>query len=310
MEELRPDADAVRAAFGETADPSRHVPRPACEEVLARLEAFCRSARPTSPVAALVVPPGFGRTHLLRVLESRLAGSDAAMTPRASFPVAALAPSLEARASATPGGRRICAVYLPYAALSVPDLCRWVSGMLAGALEDVRPDPHATDDAIAVLARRAHALDTTLVLLIDDADSMPEETLRELATGLAGSSEGVGAALRIVLGLGDDSRAVRMLAALERLTPDELYYRAALDEPETEAYLRARMLGAGLDLAALDDLDATTVGRIRALSGGIPRRLHRVASALLEPERGMLARSLALHVRSQAWMGAPIGDGL
>lgn len=281
MQDFRAQPPAIRAAFGETVDPSRHVARPATEEVLDRLEAFCCDADSASPLAALIVPPGFGKTHLLRVLEARLAVG-----------------AVEA------DGRSSSVLYLPYAALSLPDLMRWIEGLLGRDRSERRVDALDPESALAGLARWARARATTLVLLIDDADAMPEATVRGLAQSIPGAAD----ALRIVLALSDDSRAVRLLAALERAEPIEVHFRAALDEPETEAYLRARLAGAGLEPAVLDGLDPVTVARICALSAGIPRRLHRVASALLEPDRAALASALALHSRSHAWLGAPLGD--
>ena len=69
---------AVRRAFSETADSNAHVPRPATEAVLESLLQWSRSDGIGSTVAALMAPPGFGKTHLLRVLEARLAESDRA----------------------------------------------------------------------------------------------------------------------------------------------------------------------------------------------------------------------------------------
>ena len=141
-------------------------------------------------------------------------------------------------------------------------------------------------------------------LLIDDADSMPSTTLRALVQGLARERS----PLRLVLALSDDSRATRMLAALDSLRPLELPFRDPLDEAETEVYLRARLTRGGLGPEILEGLDRVTVARIRALSGGIPRRIHRVVMALLEPERAALARALAMSSRTDAWLGQPIED--
>ncbi len=105
---------AVRRAFSETVDPDCHVPRPATEALLESLLHWCRSDGPGSTVAALVAPPDIGKTHLLRVIEARLAQTEKAP---AHF-------DRDRRQSACR------ALYLPYAALSLPDLCHWVHGLL------------------------------------------------------------------------------------------------------------------------------------------------------------------------------------
>ena len=279
---------AVRRAFSETADPSAHVPRPATEAVLESLLQWCRSDGIGSTVAALIAPPGFGKTHLLRVLEARLAETDGEATPL----------HRDRRQSACR------ALYLPYAALSLADLCHWVHGLLG--LERPAKSSAATADehALKALARLTDAGQRPFHLLIDDADSMPTTTLRSLAQGLGNEAS----PLRLVLALSDDSRSTRLLAAFDSLHPFELPYRSALDESETEAYLRARLGRVGLGVEVLDGLDPLTVARIRALSGGVPRRIHRVVGSLIEPERAALARALSGYPRTDAWLGRPMEE--
>lgn len=290
MQTSQAAAIALRRAFGETVDPDGHVPRPATESRLETLSAWCRSDGAGSTVAALVAPPGIGKTHLLRVLESRLREGERVR-----------------RSVETPGasGRvRHRALYLPYAALTLPDLARWIHGLVGERrhLRVATGDPD--EDALRALAGLGAGPERPLHLLIDDADSMPAATLRALVQGLARERSPV----RLVLALGDDSRATRMVAALDPLRPLELSYRDALDEAETEAYLRTRLARAGIGAELLDGLDPRTVSRIRALSGGIPRRIHRVVLALVEPDRASLARALATSARSDAWLGRPIDD--
>ncbi len=279
---------AVRRAFSETADPSAHVPRPATEALLESLLHWCRRDGPGSTVAALIAPPGYGKTHLLRVIEAWLARSEG---ESADFDPARRQPACRA-------------LYLPYAALSLPDLCDWVHGLLGLDRPARSSASDADDDALAALAKLAGADGRPFHLLIDDADSMPSATLRALAQGLAKQ----GSPLRLVLALSDDSRSTRLLAAVDSLAPFELPYRGALDESETEAYLRARLAQAGLGVELLDGLDPLTVARIRALSGGIPRRIHRVVGALVEPERAALARALDSYPRTAGWLGRPIEE--
>lgn len=278
----------IRSAFGETADPRAHVPRGATESLLDGLLDWCADDGPGSTLAALVAPPGFGKTHLLRVLELRLAGGAVGRAGDLS-PV---------RASRV--------LYLPYAALGLADLCRWAYGLLGCSSELIGGLPRDESGALAALSALGEGASGPFYLLVDDADSLPMATLRGLAQGLAVERSPI----RFVLGLTDDSRAARLLATLDRLHPFESVLRTPLDTAETEAYLRARLARAGLGVELLDGLDPVTVGRIGALSGGVPRRIHRVVNALLEPEHAALARALSVHPRSDAWLGAPIVDSL
>lgn len=291
MQASQAEVDALRRAFSETVDPDRHVPRGATEARLESLMDWCRADGVGSTVATLVAPPGIGKTHLLRVLASRLIREDAARQSQA--------PS-----ASPPGGLSRRPLYLPYASLSMVDLCDWVHGLVGERRSLGSRAPRADADALQALCALAGRVGQPFHLLLDDADSMPSETLRAFVDGL----ERERSPLRLLLALSDDSRATRMLAALDPLRPWELSYRDALDEPETEAYLHARLAQAGLGAELLDGLDRVTVSRIRALSGGIPRRIHRVVLALLEPERAALARALAMSGRTDAWLGQPMDD--
>lgn len=284
------DAEAmtIHAAFGETADPGAHVPRSATESLLEGLLDWCADDGPGSTLAALIAPPGFGKTHLLRVLERRLAEG-------ASLRGDELSPVRASRV-----------LYLPYAALGLGDLCRWAYGLLGETSERIAALPPSDAGAIEALGALGDAESGPFYLLVDDADALPTTTLRALAQNLPLERSPV----RFVLALTDDSRAVRLLASLDRLRPFESVLRTPLDEAETEAYLRARLARAGLGVELLDGLDPVTVGRIGALSGGVPRRIHRVVTALLEPDHAALARALAVHPRSDAWLGEPIVDAL
>lgn len=297
MQRSQATTAAVRRAFSETVDPDGHVPRSATESILDALTVWCRSEGIGSTVAAIVAPPGIGKTHLLRVLEARGLREETARDPGSS------SGSSEVQASVVGGGGRR-SLYLPYAALALPDLCEWVHGLLGGVRPRGTAAADADDDAMQALEALGDGSSRPFFLLIDDADSMPNETLRALVRGLAREHS----PLRLVLALSDDSRATRMLAGLDSLRPLELPFHAPLDEAETEAYLRARLARAGVGPEILDGLDRLTVTRIRALSGGVPRRIHRVVMALLEPERAALARALAMTSRTDAWLGQPIDD--
>lgn len=147
-------------------------------------------------------------------------------------------------------------------------------------------------------------------LLVDDADSMPEDTLRALATGL----EARGASLRLLLALNPDSRAARTMAALHPLTPVEFSVRARLSVEEVGDYLDARMAWAGVPPVERARLDADRVHRLHSLSGGITRALHTLAAASFDTAASGAADDATAALddkrRREDWMGRPIEDDL
>lgn len=250
-------------AFGETANPAEYVPREATERALRELEREARRGRAT----ALTSPPGLGRTLLLRILAQRL----------------------------HPG---FCCPFLPYAALGLDELCAWTLGLLDGGLLD----REATDAPQAMLlaeARRRTAEGRPLVLLIDDAGSMPLATAR----GLSGLVRDSGSRLRLVVGAADDAASSRMLAALH---PEiaEVRFTKPMTALETRLYVETRLEQAGVLPARRGAIDAAALGWIHRLSGGVPRRVHELAGSLLEDAPEGVARAWS----EEQWLGAPLED--
>jgi type II secretory pathway predicted ATPase ExeA len=223
--------------FALTCDPRRYVARPACEAVLARLEAAFGAGR----ACALAGPPGIGKTQLLRVLEARLAG-------------------------------RVHSVWVPYGALEPGDFCRLVLGLM-GRGASAEPDP---ERALADEARRSAAVGQPLLLLLDDAQSIPLATVRRLAA-LAARADG---ALRLVAAVADAAHAARALAAFGR-DVEHVRFASAMSEQETADYVAARLAQASTPPDALARLDPETVRWMHRESGGVPRRLHQIAGWLL-----------------------------
>ena len=156
--------------FGSTSGPATYLPRAASEAVLSALVSFLRVG---ATQLAVQGPAGIGKTMMLRLIEARLESE-------------------------------LRSVYVPHPTLPADEIVPWILGLLD---EPFAGDP---DGALIELARRLEKGGSGLVLLIDDAGSMPEETLRHLA-GLA--TEGH-PALRLVFALPDDSRAERVIAAV------------------------------------------------------------------------------------------------
>ena len=132
--------------FPDAPDPTLYVSREASDLALARLLACAR--RPDSP-AALLAPPGLGKTLLLHTL-------------------ARLLPELSC-------------VYVPNPSLSPAELCGWSLGRLGS--------PTWNDPIPVLAAYAAHRAQQggALLWLVDDAHSLPEETARWLGNALAGS---------------------------------------------------------------------------------------------------------------------------
>lgn len=213
--------------------------------------------------AAITAPPGLGKSLLLRLLARRLA----------------------------PGFR---CLFFPYAAVALEELCAWAFGLL---------DLEKPRDPIAELVREArHRAEDgeTLVLLIDDAGSMPPETARDLG-GLIRDS---GNRLRIVVGAADDAASSRMLAALH---PDiaEVRFTAPMTATETRLYVETLLEQGGVAADLCARFDEETLGKIHRLSGGVPRRVHDLAGSLLNESPKGVGRAW----KEERWLGAPLDEG-
>ncbi|MDH3519058.1 MAG: AAA family ATPase [Myxococcales bacterium] len=133
-------AHAARDPFGPAASPSDYVPRAETERALTAIEASLSAAR----VAALVGPPGFGKSLLLR----RVALQE----------------------------RQLEAVYVPFCSLTLAELCSLALRLLGKA---DAPDPVS---ALAAHARARGEDASGVLLLIDDAGVMPFATAEALAS--------------------------------------------------------------------------------------------------------------------------------
>ncbi len=226
--------------FGASADPARYVPRVATERALERLLHAVRDERRSAVLGGI---PGIGKTLLLRLLAQRLA------------------PELRT-------------VHLPYASMPAAALCAWAVNLLGGGTSY---DPVG---AVVAQARRPHAEGVGLVLLIDDAQAMPEESAPQLARAARES----GGALRLVAAVAEaaEDRLAQAWDDAERVT-----LREPMDLDETSRYVTAHLEAAGLPEAALAAFDASSISELHGRSGGIPGRVNPEASIFL---RRALAR--------------------
>ncbi len=228
--------------FGSTSDPATYLPREASEAVLAALVSFLRVG---ATQLAVQGPAGIGKTMMLRLIEARLESE-------------------------------MRSVYVPHPALPADEMVPWILGLLD---EPFAVDP---DGALIELARRLEKGGSGLLLLIDDAGSMPAETLRHLA-GLA--TEGH-PALRLVFALPDDSRAERALAAIPpgiAIVP----FTTPMSVDETAAYVGARLARAQVRPEILAGFDAAAMASIHDQAEGLPQLVnHHAMRCLIRLEAG------------------------
>lgn len=161
--------------FADVPNPALYVPRDASDRALREL--LESASRPDRP-AALLAPPGHGKTLLLHLLASRL-----------------------------PAALR--AVYVPNPVLSPAELCAWTLGCLSS--------PSWSDPIAVVAAYVEHraACGGALVWLVDDAHSLPEETARWLGHVVSRSA---GALRLVVAAVEDErGKALDSLGALIRI---------------------------------------------------------------------------------------------
>jgi type II secretory pathway predicted ATPase ExeA len=221
--------------FALTADTRAYIPREATERVLA---ALLYAIDERHRPAALTGPSGLGKTLLLHVLSER------------------------ARGNWHP-------VYLPYASLAPEELCAWVLSVLGEESSgEAWPELRAQ---LRIL--RAHG--AGLLLLVDDADTMPLDTVRWLGEQAA-EGEGLG----IVLAASDGVASGRVVAALgERV--ELTRFSQPMSEAESVDYVAWRLARAGVPPAVRSHFDPATVRSLHGVAGGNPRRLHIAAASVL-----------------------------
>jgi type II secretory pathway predicted ATPase ExeA len=188
---------------------------------------------------------------------------------------------------------RLQSVFLPYGAIDAPELWAWVLGLLERPAE---PDPEV---ALAEHVDALRAEGSGLLLLVDDADAMPTATARALVE-MTGR---VGGALRAILAVADDGRAGRLMAALG---PElvQVPLKRPMSDSETRLYVRSRLELAGAPPWQRSRFDEAALERVHRLSGGLPRRVHEVARAVL----GELPDGVHNAPPEERWLGAPLDE--
>jgi type II secretory pathway predicted ATPase ExeA len=161
-------------------------------------------------------------------------------------------------------------VFLPYGALTPADLCVYALDRLGSP---------RTDDPVGVLTAYARHLGeegSALLLLIDDAGAMPLSTLHWLSD-LARESDG---STRCVFAVTDDVHSGAVIAALGRDVPT-VRLATPMTPEETADYVEGQLAVGRVSGAVRARFDDVTVTHLHELSGGVPRRLHTAAQAVL-----------------------------
>ena len=148
-------------------------------------------------------------------------------------------------------------------------------------IEDKRGSTKGLIDALNAFLLDAYAQGLRVVVLIDEAQNLPADTLEQvrLLTNLETDTQKL---LQILLLGQPELRTLLARPELRQLAQriTARYHLAPLDAKETDAYLRHRWRVAG---GTRFPFDAKAVARLHARSGGVPRLLNVIA------ERALLA---------------------
>ena len=189
-------------------------------------------------------PTGIGKTLLLKVFALRIDG-------------------------------RLRSAYVPYPALSVPELCHWVLRELGESPGD---DP---ESALARVATNLRSRGSTLLLLIDDAMRMPIATVNALSELGRSSGHAVGLVLTLFGGAG----AERVLSALGG-EATVVSFDTPMSPSETAEFVQAELERAGVSPEARARFGAAEIEALHERSAGVPARLNTEARRVLDAIEG------------------------
>ncbi len=221
--------------FGFTPDTRAYVPREATERVLADL--VTRLLRGPTAIA-IVGPVGVGKTLLLHLLAERM-------------------------------GPAVHSVYLPNPRFAPDEICAWIAHA-AGA-----PSGEEAQPLLRAWLEHLREQEQACLLLIDDADALPDATARWLAQLVADARGG----LRIAMAALEGPTSVRVLRRFEGLHRVEL--AASMSLEETAAYVGWRLHRADVPEDVRARFDEAAVAEIHRVAHGSPRRLHLAVEALV-----------------------------
>lgn len=246
------DAGRIVDPFATTPDPGAYVPRPASERAVAAVESALVGG---ARVVWLSGPPGIGKTLLLHRLRERLES-------------------------------RLRFVHMPYANVPPGGLWLWVGSEL-GVERGLEPRR-----AVRRWAAQAASEGTALVLAMDDAEALPDDTLQSLIATVEAEP-----GLRLVLVSGEE---LELGPVLPEGTP-HVRFAEPMDAEETRAYVESRLARAGADSAVRARFDAAGVRWLYRESGGIPLLVNSLADRIARRQAGPpVADALAAEPPSEA----------
>ncbi len=235
MSTPHPRSHAGRDPFAPTADPLAYVPRPATERALDQLEQRIRAGAATVTLSG---PCGSGRTLLLRILSRRI---DHDFHP----------------------------LYIPYPKLAPAELCAWILAALGA------PASHDPEGALHEQISCDIAIGfPPLLLMIDDAASLPRDTLSCL---YALQEDSVGF-LRILFVRSELDR--RDVFADDGATPPEVELEGRMDPGDVARYVHAHLDRHPIDAALRARLEAALPGLYETTEGN-PARLQSAVTRIL-----------------------------
>jgi hypothetical protein len=208
-------------------------------------------------------------------------------------PVALIAPpgmgkSLLLRVFARRRSGRATAIELLYGSMSFDELSEWILQLLG---EPVGDDP--TGELERMLGARE------LLLTIDDASSLPEDTAQRLGE----LARLVAPRLRIAFAAMDSRAASSVFAAFGEPL-QRVHLLQPMDIRETRRYMLRRLAACGAGSELTGRLTRGMTARELRLSRGVPRRVHNVAEHALLP----VTQDPSDQKSDEEWLGAPLEE--
>jgi type II secretory pathway predicted ATPase ExeA len=216
---------------------------------------------------------------------------------------------LLARASA----ERCRPLYVPYCSLSPEELASLVLGLLDWGRDE---DPEL---ALLDAARRVAESGRRLLLLVDDAASLPGETAAQLAHWLNAS----GGALQIAMA-GLPGASLRHARDAFGDRAEDVTLASGLRTDEIRSYVDNRLARAGAEPAIRAAFDDAALAELERVSAGNPRRLNLAAQAIVrnayaaeaapqegraDASRGASEAAAAAHPSERSFADVPTGVG-
>lgn len=180
-------------------------------------------------------------------------------------------------------GGQVRPVAVPIPTLAPSDLWHWVASRLGIASEG---------DALAAI-EQSQTSGAPVLLMIDDANALPEETVTSLRAALDAQMPG----LRAVLVVSDDAEESEALHLALGEPVHRIRFAEAMTADECADYICARLAASDLDAGTRARFDDPMLARIHAHTHGVPAAVHELADLLVRPDAAARAHELAPELR-------------